>query len=233
MITIDKASVLCLDKRLPEREEDVLNMKAHFEAMGTDFNVFLAGCEGNYPIEAYDYWDEEDPDVSGWGYGIPGLKHHHYNAFGCHMKMLRRAKYEGRENLLMLEDDAYVTDRFTEIWDIIKLAPVLQDYDLLYLGWWVGDEHDQWNLQAEQNWKENGVIDIVNARQVGGLHGCLVHNRMFDTLLNLPQNNPVDYQLNARGGHDHLNSYIVLPKIIHTRTTFSYCEGSVINRKHL
>lgn len=225
MIKIDKASCLCLDKRWMERYEDIRDISLRLDC---DFEFFLAG-DGKTLDANYDYIDEPDPDVSRWGYGRQGFKHHHWNAFHCHKEMIRRAKAEGRENLLMLEDDAYMTDRFEKIWK--HISAFNPKYDLLYLGWWISDENDEFNKNIEKNWDDRGIIEIDVVRQVGGLHGVLVRNTMFDYILNLPANNPIDYQLNRC--HDQFDSLYIRPKIIHTRTTYSMCEGSVITRNAL
>jgi len=92
-------------------------------------------------------------------------------------------------------------------------------------------ENNEFNKNIEKNWDENGTIRVDKVTQLGGLHGALINNTMFDALLSLPANNPWDCQLNQF--HNQLHTYYVQPKMFHTRTTFSHCEGSVIERKDI
>jgi len=111
MIKIDKASCLCLDTRAEERWPDIANMEKRLTKLDVCFEHFIANTQNNTKTTG-DYFDVVDPDVSKWGYGREGYKHHHWNAFQCHKIMIQRAIDEGRENLLLLEDDAYLPDRF-------------------------------------------------------------------------------------------------------------------------
>lgn len=228
MLKIDKASCLCLDTRWDTREKDIRDIELRLSILGTKIEFFTAGNGQDKDIE-YDYIDDPNPDVSRWGYGREGFKHHHWNAFQCHQIMIQRAKDEHRQNLLMLEDDAYLTDRFEEIWSVAQTR--VPDFDILYLGWWIGTEGDDFNEKVEKNYREKGIIGVDKVRQVGGLHGALINNSMFDFLLSLPANNPIDCQLNRY--HHQIKSYYLFPKIIHTRTCYSECEGSIIERHDL
>ncbi len=232
---IDKASCLCIDKRYEERRFDLDNMGKRLIKLGADWEVFRA-CTDE-PWEKYDYIDEPKEElakeIAQWGYGREGYKHHHWNALQCHRLMIERAKEENRQNLLIIEDDAYMTDRFEEIFELIQDFSVVksQDFHILYLGWWISDENDEFNINIEKNWSEKGIIRIDKVTQLGGLHGALINETMFDALLSLPANNPWDCQLNQY--HNQLNTYYIQPKMFHTRTTYSHCEGSIIERKDI
>ncbi len=244
MIKIDKASCLCVDTRYEERKHDIADMSHRIQALGGDWETFKA-ITNSIPLGvpedcAYIIENEGDrqdipadqiKDLERWGYGRDGYKHHHWNAFQCHKAMIQRAIDEKRENLLLLEDDAYFTDRFEEVWEKVTEHIMPGDCDILYLGWWISDENDKFNRIIEQNWNEQGIIQIDKVRQLGGLHGALIDKSMFNFLMKLPATNPIDWQLNAY--HSRINSKYILPKIIHTRTTYSLCEGSVITRNEL
>ena len=228
-----KAKCLVLDKRI-ELFED---LKKQCEEVGIEVEPFIAGSptedECILPLESYDHIDEKDIDLSCWGYGKPEHKINHYNAFKCHHKMITKAKEEGLSHFLMLEDDAYITSRFTEVLYSLQNVEEMQDLnaDLLYLGWWIGDENDEFNKKIEEDYSSDGSIGVEKVRQVGGLHGVVINENMYDAILSMRPVNPIDCQLNMM--HNKINSYYIKPKIIHIRTTYSYCEGSVIKRNKI
>jgi hypothetical protein len=239
---IDKTVCLCLNKRWQERRQDILDMQTRIENIGSRFEIFMAQC-GDFdpvidvdipPIQYYDKTRAElDAEVSQWGYGNAQHKHNHWNALQCHKYILRQAIQEGVQKLFILEDDAYFVNRFESIWE--QIQPFIDEIfiPILYLGWWVGDENDEFNKNIETNWHENGTISIVKVRQVGGLHAAIIDCSMFDFLINLPDNNPIDAQLNLLGIHHQINTIFIAPKLIHTRSTYSYCEGNVIERNNI
>ena len=237
MKIIDKATCLCIDQRFDERRFDLDNMGKRLGKLGADWECFHALTENGDPWTPYDYVDVPKKDlakeIAQWGYGRDGYKHHHWNALHCHRIMIQKAKEEGRKNLLIVEDDAYMTDRFETVFDELSQFSVVKNnsYHILYFGWWISDENDEFNKNIEKNWEENGTIRIDKVTQLGGLHGALINETMFDALLTLPANNPWDCQLNQF--HNKLQTYYVEPKMFHTRTTFSHCEGSVIKRKDI
>lgn len=223
MLKIDKVTCLCL----VDREKEWSELEEQIKQKGWDYERFLAGSSMYSTQYKLDWEDVDNPDVSRWGYGREGYKHHHWNAFQCHHEMIKRAKAEGRKNLLILEDDAYITDRFDKVFNEIPEA----DFHILYLGWWVGDENDEFNKKIETDYAADGIIRLHKVVQLGGLHGALIDSSMFDFILSMPANNPIDCQLNMY--HNQLETWFVAPKIIHTKTMFSVCEGSVIERNKL
>lgn len=238
MIKIDKASCLCVDSRYDERKDDILDMQKRIEALGGDWETFMANTQGETaemnhanPDDWYDIPAEDIPNLHQWGYGREGYKHHHWNALACHKVMIQRAIDEKRQNLLMIEDDAYFPERFEYIWDKVANYFNNDSYDILYFGWWISDENDEFNQNIEKKWADEGIIELDKVVQLGGLHGALVNSNMFEFLMKFPAVNPIDYQLNQY--HSQLRTTYILPKIIHTRTTYSLCEGSVITRNEL
>lgn len=229
---VDKIYCLCLDKRKDLWGE----LKADCERRGWDFTPFVAG-DGTDPLLTYDLIDSTDFNPNTWGYGIPDGKIHHFNAFRCHQEMIRRCKQEGVKSVLMMEDDAYITYRFDTMHDYLSSQNVLPlDFHLLYLGWWQGEHKDGMhagvNLEIEKNWAESGQLGIGKVTQVGGLHGVIIHESLFDLILSMPPNNPVDFQIN-RFGHRLLNSYFIYPKMIGVRSCYSFTEKAFFQRDEL
>lgn len=220
-----KAFCLSLDKRKKEWTQ----LKRDANNLGIDCENFVVGDGHVLPREEYNYIDDPNPDVSRWGYGNPKYKMHHYNAFVAHKQIIQKAKDLSLPHFLMLEDDAYFTYRFEEIFRLINESKLY--YDILYLGWWIGDENDEWNLSVESNYNTQKQCKITKATRLGGLHAAIINNSMYDYILSLPPIDPIDSQLNKI--HSQIESYIVLPKIIHTKTMFSNCEGNVIERNYI
>ena len=238
---VDKIYCLCLDKRKAlwqDLEKDCLGR-------GWTFEKFIAG-DGTDPSLAYDHidwgYDKFNPDF--WGYGVPTGKINHFNAFLCHQQMIAKCKAEGIKNVLMLEDDSYITGRFDEIVksindaeDISESRYVLDDFDLLYLGWWqwevddVGKQAGR-NLDIEDNWNRKKIWGVGRISQVGGLHGVIINESMYDIILGFNPVNPVDYQINQYG-HSRLRSYFIYPKIIGLKSCFSETEKAFYQRDEL
>lgn len=222
-----EAYCLCLDKR----KEHWFRLQKECSEVGINMTPFICGNGQILSENEYDQVDEENPDVSQWGYGIDGHKKNHYNALIAHKKIISKAKERDLPFFLMLEDDAYITSRFSDV--LYEVTPYVTDFDLLFLGWWIGDENDSYNKELEVEYRKHKRVGHSRCSQIGGLHGVVIKESMYDFLLNLPENNPIDYQLNANEIHRQINSYYITPKIIHTKTMYSECEGSVIERLDL
>lgn len=237
---IDKTVCLCLNQRWNERKCDILDMSNRIRNFGSDFQIFMAQSS-DYPaiqdkdLPPIDYYDvpkyKLTKEILGWGYGNMNHKHNHWNALQCHKKIIEQAITEQRKNILMLEDDAYFTYRFELILNKIKDIINTDKFPIIYFGWWFGDENDEFNTNIEKAWDEESSIQILKAKVVGGLHAALIDRQLFNFLLNLPDNNPIDAQLNLCQIHDQINSILITPKMIHTRSTYSYCEGNILERK--
>lgn len=220
-----KAFCLSLDKRKQYWTE----LQQQAQTVGMDLTPFIVG-EGTI-LGHYDYVDDVNPDISRWGYGHQHLKKHHYNAFIAHQKIVEIAKEQKLKCFLMLEDDAYFTNRFSSVYkELLKRYSVL-DFDVLYLGWWIGEETDEWNLKIEQEFNINRTVGLLKVSRLGGLHGAIINESMYDYILALKPVNPIDSQLNLI--HNQIKSYAMLPKIIHTRSLYSNCDGFFVKRKYL
>lgn len=224
----DKAICLCLDKR----KEHWQKLKGQLEILGEDMVTYVCG-DGSDSELKYDQIDDINPDVSRWIYGVPHLKHHHWNALKAHKGMITMAKQNGWKSILMLEDDSYITSRFMNV--LKKLSenpPDDKEWLVAYLGWWMGDENDEFNCNIEKAYNEDGTCGYAQVEgNLGGLHACVIKEEMYDLILSFPFENPIDTQL---GQLRHLiPSIMIVPKIIHVQSIYSFTEGAVFNRKVL
>ena len=217
-----KAYCLCLDKR----KEHWTELAEQAKLLNIDFTPFIVGDGKTLPNYEYDYIDDANADISNWGYGNPKYKINHYNAFMAHKRIINQAKKSNLEYFLMLEDDCYFTSRYLDIFN--KICDEQPIFNMLYLGWWIGDENDDWNKNIEEEYKIHKKYGLMRINRLGGLHGAIIHKSMYDYILSLPPIDPIDSQLNQI--HHKIYSYIVFPKIIHIKSIHSYCEGVTINR---
>lgn len=220
-----QAYCLCLDKR----KEHWTELAKQAESLNIDFHPFIVGDGQTLPTNEYDYIDDRNADTSNWRYGQHKHKINHYNAFMAHKKIIERVKKENLDYFLMLEDDCYFTSRYLDIFN--QLAHTKIDFNLLYFGWWIGDENDEWNKSIEEDYKLNKTCGLMRVRQLGGLHAAVIHKSMYDYILSLPPIDPIDSQLNKI--HHEIHSYLVFPKIIHIKSIHSYCEGVTFNRNFI
>ena len=237
MFGVKKAYCLCLDKR----EEHWLDLKKQVESKGLEFNRFLVGSGEIFPKEEYSHIDEDNPVVDMWGYGghqtdadetVTKKKQNHYKAFLSHQAMARKALEDGDEKVLFLEDDAYFTDRFDEVVSKAEEHIGEIEYDMLYLGWWIGDEGDELNEQIEGIWRDTKRIGISRVKRVGGLHGGILSRDILDVITRLDPVDPIDAQFN-KYFHHYVKSYFIAPKIIHDKGIYSECELNVVERTKL
>jgi hypothetical protein len=237
MFGIKKAYCLCLDKR----KEHWLDLKNQCESKGLEFNRFLAGDGKLLDSQEYDRVDIEDAPIDNWGYGghetnteeeIRTKKIKHCNAFLSHQAMAKKALEDGDEKVLFLEDDSYFTERFDKVVKETESEIEKINYDMLYLGWWIGDEGDEFNNDIERIWKESESIGVGTVNRIGGLHGVIISRKILDIITRLEPINPIDSQL-SRFFHDKIESFFLAPKIIHDKGIFSECEQSTTTRSKL
>tara|TARA_R110000823_G_scaffold267453_1_gene387411 strand:+ start:436 stop:1143 length:708 start_codon:yes stop_codon:yes gene_type:complete len=235
MLGIEKAICLCLDKRKDEWED----LERQCNSKGIEFEKYIVGDGHILERSSYDRIDNDDSDISEWDYGNDKTRIRHYNAFMSHIEIFKRAKEQGLKRFLLLEDDAYFTERFDDV--ISKLNEQIEDingidFDMLFLGWWIGENDDSWNKTVERLYNEHGRIGIGKVSEAhftcGGMHGVIINDTMVDKLLELEAKNPIDSQLNA-DLHKEMNTYYVMPKIVHDKGIFSNCEQNTLERKKL
>ena len=232
MLEINKAFCLCLDKR----QGEWLDLEKQCLSKGIPFEKFIVGDGLMFQPCQYDRIDETEFDFDSWEYGNDTTKLRHYNAFKSHQEIVKKAKSENLDRILILEDDAYFTERFDDV--ITKLSSQIEkmEFDMLFLGWWIGEEDDAWNEVVEELYHQNGSVGIGKVSEAhftcGGLHGVIINSTMFDAIIEMEPTNPIDAQLN-RNFHEEIKSYYIMPKIIHDKGIFSNCEQNTIARKKL
>ena len=164
----------------------------------------------------------------------------HYNAFLSHQKIFQRAYNENVDRLLLLEDDAYIIESRMHIWNSEATQDFIKNgyWDLLYLGWWMtrsnqeglsGDRED-----LELAYREHGDCGILPVprppyikHEVCGFHGVLINGHFLEVLTDI-STGPYDGIVNKN--FDRINAYYMYPKLIHTKTTWSYCENAELKR---
>ena len=232
MLGIDKAICLCLDKR----KEEWLDLEKQCLSKNIPFEKFVVGDGKTLDPSEYDRIDDPNPPVENWSYGNEVTKINHCNAFLSHQAIIKKAKEDGLNSILLLEDDAYFTERFDDVISKLENAINLLPFDMLFLGWWIGEADDEWNETVERLYNENEGVAIGKVSEAhftcGGLHGVVIMRTMFDKILELEPTDPIDSQLN-QSLHDEINSFYVIPKIIHDKGIFSHCEQGITPRKKL
>jgi hypothetical protein len=235
LMKIKDAYCLCLDKRQKHWEE----LREQCESRGIKFHRFLVGKGELFPKEEYDYIDSPNPPIENWGYGREDTAPNHCNAFLSHKVMAARAIEEGLEEVLFLEDDAYFTSRYEDVLEKVSDGIDSLDWDMMYLGWWIGNEYDEWNEIIEEEYLREGSSSVGRVRAapnpIGGLHAVIIKKKVLEVMSVLPPIGPVDSILNHNfhNGPFTINSYYVMPKIIHDKGIFSECEQSPCPRRHI
>lgn len=224
MLVIEHAYCLALDKR----EQNWKRLSLQCRRIGVPFTPFLVGDGKTLSSYEYSYVDKKW-DTSQWQYGQTELtKQRHMNAFAAQIEIIKLAKMQGHKNILFLEDDTTILyNRFNNLWPIVS-DHVADDFDLLYLGWWQDEDN---YLQIEDDYKVQPFVEVEKIQGfLGGLHSVLINHTMYDRLINLPQNDPIDSHINRTIGHNNIQSYLIKPKLTHVNTQWSYCEEACLER---
>lgn len=227
---IDKAVCLGLDKRKdmwPKLKDQV---KRHLDL---DLEIFVAG-DGSDNELVYDHVDTKQV-------GMDFIYTHnqaHYNAYLCHKKIFVKAMAQHVRRLLFLEDDAYLVEDRMHLLSDPKCQAVLdaENWDIIYLGWWQKrtgyTSEDREDL--EDIWKHHKLFNIEPVPHVPflqhetcGLHGVLLSWRILPALATADYG-PIDCFLHKN--FNRFKAYFMWPKIIHTYSTWSYCENDMCNR---
>ncbi len=229
----DHTFILSLDKR----EEHWSRLWEECDRRGWPTTNFVGG-DGSYDDIEYDWIDINNPHyVEGFRYGHNlQSKLSHFNALQCHKNIIEDAKRSRFKSFLMLEDDAYLTERFDEVLQGVEKGLENLDWEMLYLGYYVGDfENDMFagnNLSREHEWKTNKKCGIKKVETCGGFHGVIIKNRVYDFILELSDLAPLDMQLNEY--HHLIKSYLVYPCVIAPRNgLYSNCEQRTVSRDQL
>lgn len=235
---INQVHCLCLDKRQnlwPKIEEDCERLT------GLKVNKFIVGDGKNKNLK-YDYVDSKDKSL--WNLLKSPAQHSylgHANAFLAHKQLFSKIyeKYRPKNawnvpnkgNILFLEDDCLFLNRFEEIYNNEDIQDFLsqKDFDILFLGWWKKfykvDSVDG-NL-IEQAWCDDKKFGITRElstthNKISGLHGAVINSSFLKVLANV-ERGPIDSFINEN--LDKYRVFYIYPKIIHTISTWSYCEN--------
>lgn len=218
--------ILALDKR----KELWLDLISQCQDRGFVVKPFIVG-DGSDTSLKYDHIDKPGvPETWRWGTGISAQRH--YWAFESHKAIIRYAVKKRLPRFLLMEDDAYFTERFDHVIENTGADMVIDCFalDLVYLGWWAFEHnnhmHAGHNLEIEENYKERNVCYLLNNVQCGGFHGVVINKTAYPTLSSLPPVAPMDSQCNSLP----LNRSIMIPKVIHVKSTYSNCEDMFVQR---
>lgn len=132
--------------------------------------------------------------------------------------MLARAKKEGLEAVLLVEDDIQVMEDFVEIY--ARVSPELSrlPWDMLYFGSY---------LDAAK--KEEVSPNLLRVQGCAGWHAVAIRNRLFGPFSLLPPYGPMDW-MTAEYAHPHLQVYAIHPSIIVQKSGYSHVEGGHLTK---
>lgn len=226
---VDNVIILCLDKR-KELWED---LSKQCEQYGWNVHKFIVGNESDSDLR-YSYIDKtEISSIWRWGTGIGALRH--YNAFCSHKQIIKYAIRKQLPNFLLLEDDAYILDRYDAVMNNLHNDIFSRQIDLLYFGWHAfefnGDYAVGYNTELERLWHEENFCQLMPVTfNVGGFHAIWINNTMYNRLLNLQPICPMDSQCNIM---IDINRYMITPKVFHVHSCYSSCEDRFVTRENL
>lgn len=206
-----RAVCLNLDKRFSEQErisQDFL------QKLGVKVEFFICGDGNTLPANVYNHVDIIPP-VRDSGYPAWRNRPNSYNAFLCFKRIIEEAKKDGVEKLLLLEDDVTLSDNARQVCAQAYLDLLNFDYgwNIFYLG--IN------NTNARQTRITNNLLKVNSG---GCFHGVCLHESVYDAILNLPMDGPID-QMVERHLHKEKACYACYPNIALVKPGFSYCEG--------
>jgi GR25 family glycosyltransferase involved in LPS biosynthesis len=135
----------------------------------------------------------------------------HFNpAMGCfesHLKCIRLAKENELPYVLILEDDAIFTDNVVDILNNAFTEVQTFEWDMFFLGA---------NLQTRATRISDTLLKLNGAYAA---HAYFVHERFYDTILNLPKTCEIDvHYYNLMSNH---NVYMCDPMIAYQLPSYS------------
>lgn len=207
-LKVDKAVCLVLDKRMDLWNELDKSCQNH----GILAEPFIAG-DGSLELD-YQHIDvEECPPMLPGSTDYPTWwnRPNAFNAWLCHKQIITRAKKEGVESLLLLEDDSVFEEDFDEVMTNAHLDRC--GFDMLYLGW-----YSNGHLHSTPN------QNLKIMRGGGGFHGVILNRRIIELLDAVEPKGPYDWICGKRH-HHQMNCYAVYPDVITQRDGHSYVEG--------
>lgn len=210
------AHCLLLDKRFSEKAR----IKREFGQYGIDVKFFVVGEGTELDKEKYNHINVIPPTRSGYPAFCKRLNS--YNAFLCFKEMIRRADFENRENLLLIEDDVVLTEHFGEVLEKAwgQLNRCDSNWEMLYLG-------------ANHTFKKTEQVyqNLLRVNGSGCFHCVLLRNSIFKEILSWNIENPID-SLAAQHIHPRRHCYAAWPNIAITKSGYSHCEGREVDYDH-
>lgn len=216
---IDLAFCLFLDKRYcPENDSKIF--ADFYKGADCVIDRFLAGEGKLFPPEYYQHIDVVPPHRTGYPAWVN--RPNSYNAFLCFRKMIEQAKKERAENLLIVEDDAVVLPDFKEVYDLARVDLSCDPmWEMLYLG-----------ANHTFSRTEEVTENLLRLNGSGCWHAVVLNHRVYDKILALPMDGPIDGQC-GKIIHPDRHCYAVWPNIVVTKPGFSYCEGRDVDYSDL
>lgn len=224
---------MCLDKR----KELWTQLKEDCEQLGMTFEPFIVG-DGLDKNLTYNKTNVIPPSNQKF---LHILSKGHYNAFTSHKQMAKEALEQNLEYVLFMEDDAYIIkERFLKFMEEFKIFEQQnKNWDAIYVGWWMQNKNDgSGNIKGIEKWysryKKVCIETILRkpiiTNEISGLHGILLKPTVLEFIKNCTFG-PIDAALNRN--LDIFNMYATYPKVMHTKSTFSYCDESFSKREIL
>lgn len=198
---VDKVVVLNVDRRIqnqPRFKDFLLPRLKH-----DNLEFFVVGKGKILPEDEYNMIDGKYPPMTWRGF---------YNSYFAHLafqEIIRRAKLNNIQNLLILEDDAEFTDQFDEVNERANVPA----YGALYLG-----ANHTWALTQEVNeyvLKLNGSLCW---------HAVVLNNSVFDEIIRWQPTEPIDGKA-AKILHKKYDCYALWPSVVVQEPGFSMVEG--------
>lgn len=170
---------------------------------------YVAG-DGSNPNLKYDRIDPTEIPKTWRGYP------NSYKAYLCFRDIIKRAKAENLQSILILEDDIQVTEDFDNVLNLALMQMKMDSrrWDMLYLG-------------ANHTWSKTYEVSPNLLKLNGSVcwHAIGLQKTVFDAILNLPMQYPIDAE--AATLHNYYDCYAVWPSIVIQRPGFSEVEGRV------
>lgn len=211
---MDKCYILCVDKRYVENGVNTLKWKARSKLPFDISRIKEVVCgKGEYNIE-YDIIDpKEIPDY--WTRGPFGNLVNSYCAFLCFQYIIKDAKKNNYERILILEDDFEFVDDFDIILNRAREQKPFEDWDMLYLG-------------ANHTWSPTKQLSPNILKLYGSLcwHAVALKNTVYDEILSWIPDEPIDKKA-AEVLHPKYNCLAIWPSIIIQKAGFSNVEGKL------
>lgn len=193
----------------------------------SEIHPFIAGSGKLLDVLDYDIIDGDQSLITQWEYGTNSTtKYRHWCAYMAHRQMIKKAKFAKWPAFIMMEDDACITKRFSEM---LSQNVEIPSFDLLYLGWW---KERNVLRDSESRWEKERTVNVVTSDpNLTGLHAVVISESMYDRILDdTIDTNPVDIQLKT---FKDVKRYIVEPRLIHLKSCYSNCEDANFERESL